>query len=112
MDLLSQRNGEELRSMRQGCDLDLDTSTGTTGKLDEANKLLSLYFIQHCFICHPSDYTVSEDAGIEPRTVATSTLAVRRSNHSARSHPRLHEVQEQNLPKKVYLGTYLIKDEL
>jgi hypothetical protein len=30
---------------------------------------------------------VSEDAGIEPRTVATSTLAVtvRRSNHSARS---------------------------
>ncbi len=25
--------------------------------------------IQHCFICHPSDSTVSEDAGIEPRTV-------------------------------------------
>ncbi len=24
---------------------------------------------------------------IEPRTVATTTLAVRRSNHSARSHP-------------------------
>jgi hypothetical protein len=32
---------------------------------------------------------VSEDAGIEPRTVATTALAVRRSNHSARSHPRL-----------------------
>jgi hypothetical protein len=42
--------------------------------------------IQHCFICRPSDSTVSEDAWIEPRTVATSALAVRRSNHSARSH--------------------------
>jgi hypothetical protein len=39
------------------------------------------YYIQHCFICRPSDFTVSEDAGMEPRTVATSTLAVRRSNH-------------------------------
>ncbi len=29
---------------------------------------------------------MSEDAGIEPRTLATSALAVRRSNHSARSH--------------------------
>jgi hypothetical protein len=28
-----------------------------------------------------------EDAGIEAVTVATSTLAVRRSHHSARSHP-------------------------
>ncbi len=37
--------------------------------------------IQHCFICRPSDSTVSEDAGIEPRTVATSELA--------RSHPLL-----------------------
>ncbi len=41
------------------------------------------YFIQHCFICRPSESTVSEDAGIKPRTVATT--AVRRSNHSARS---------------------------
>jgi hypothetical protein len=40
-----------------------------------------LYCIQHCIICRPSDCTVSEDAGIEPRTVATSALAVRRSNH-------------------------------
>jgi hypothetical protein len=40
---------------------------------------ISMYCIQHCFICHPSDSTVSEDAGIEPRTVAT--LAVRRSNY-------------------------------
>jgi hypothetical protein len=25
-----------------------------------------MYVIQHCFICRPSDSTVSEDAGIEP----------------------------------------------
>jgi hypothetical protein len=31
-----------------------------------------LYFLQHCFICRPSDSTVSEDARIEPGTVATS----------------------------------------
>jgi len=43
------------------------------------------YFIQHWFICRLSDSTVLEDAGIEPRKVATSTLAVRRYNHSARS---------------------------
>jgi hypothetical protein len=34
------------------------------------------------FICRPSDSTVSEDAWIEPRTVATTALAVRRSNPS------------------------------
>jgi hypothetical protein len=47
-----------------------------------------MYCIRHCFICRPSDSTVSEDAKIEPMTVATSTLAVRLSNHSARSHPQ------------------------
>jgi hypothetical protein len=26
------------------------------------------YFFQHCFICSPSDFTVPEDAGIEPLT--------------------------------------------
>jgi hypothetical protein len=45
------------------------------------------YFIQYCFICLPSDYTVSEDAEIELRTVPTLAIAVRRANHSARSHP-------------------------
>jgi hypothetical protein len=30
-----------------------------------------VYVIQHGFFCRPSDSTVSEDAGIEPRTVAT-----------------------------------------
>jgi hypothetical protein len=39
------------------------------------------YNIQPCFICRPSDSTVPTDAGIEPRTVATGALAVRRSNH-------------------------------
>jgi hypothetical protein len=49
-----------------------------------------MYFIQHCFICRPSDSNVSEDAGIEPGTVATSELAVRHSKQLgySRSHPR------------------------
>jgi hypothetical protein len=47
------------------------------------------YCIQHCFICRPSDSTVPTDAGIEPRTAAIGALAVRRSNHLARSHPHL-----------------------
>ncbi len=49
-----------------------------------------MYDIQHCFICRPSDSTVSEDAGIEPRTVATLALTARSSNHSARSHPHFN----------------------
>ncbi len=49
--------------------------------------LLVQYFIQHCFICRPSDSTVSEDDETEPRTVPPLALAVRPSNHSARSHP-------------------------
>jgi hypothetical protein len=40
-----------------------------------------MHCLQYCFICRPSYSTVSEDAGIEPRTVATSALAVRRTNH-------------------------------
>jgi hypothetical protein len=45
-----------------------------------------MYFIQHCFICRPSDSTVSEDAGNEPRTDASLALVVRLSNYSAGSH--------------------------
>ncbi len=45
---------------------------------------LSMYVIQHCFICRPSDSTVSEDVGIKSRIDA---LEARSSNHSARSHP-------------------------
>jgi hypothetical protein len=43
--------------------------------------LIFSYFIQHCFICRPSDSTVPTDAGIEPRTDATGALTVRRSVH-------------------------------
>ncbi len=46
-----------------------------------------MYDIQQCFICCPSVSTVSEDAEIEPRTVATLTLTARRFYHLARSHP-------------------------
>jgi hypothetical protein len=45
-----------------------------------------MYDFQHCFVCRPSHGTVWEDAGFEPRTVATTALPVRRSHHSARSH--------------------------
>jgi hypothetical protein len=40
----------------------------------------------------PLRFTVSEDAGIEPRKVAISALAVRRSSHSATSHPQFNYI--------------------
>jgi hypothetical protein len=46
-----------------------------------------MHDIRHCFIRRRSDSTVSEDAGVEPGTVATTALAVRRSKYTARSHP-------------------------
>jgi hypothetical protein len=59
-----------------------------------------LFHIQHCFIRRRSDSTVSEDARIEPKTVVTTALDVRRSNHSARSqqhpHPLDHRVEDDN----------------
>ncbi len=53
----------------------------------------------------PSDSTVSEDAGIEPRTVETSALAVRRSNHQAIDliHPS-HRVD-----KIAFIRSHLVK---
>ncbi len=48
--------------------------------------LFFMHFVQQCFICCLLDSTVSEDAGIEPRTVATFALACRHSNNTARSH--------------------------
>ncbi len=51
------------------------------GSLLSFKPLKVSYYIQHCFICRPSNFTVPTDAGIEPRTVATGALAVRRSNH-------------------------------
>jgi hypothetical protein len=41
------------------------------------------------YVIRPSDSTVSEDAGIETRTVATLALTATRSNHSVRSRPQL-----------------------
>jgi hypothetical protein len=64
-----------------------------------------MYDIQHCFICHPSDSTVSKDAGIETSTVATTALAARRSNHSARSHPLRKKERKKEERKKVYLSS-------
>ncbi len=46
-----------------------------------------MYFVQHSFICRPLGSTVSEDAGIKPRNVATLAIAVRCSKHLGRSHP-------------------------
>jgi hypothetical protein len=46
-------------------------------------RMFFLYFVQHCFICHPSDSAASGDAGIAPRTFGTLLLAARRSKHSA-----------------------------
>jgi hypothetical protein len=42
-----------------------------------------MYVIRHGFICRSADSTASEDAGIEPKTAATSALEVRHSNHLA-----------------------------
>jgi hypothetical protein len=39
--------------------------------------------INSYYVCRTSDSTVSEDAEIEPRTVATTALAVKRYNHWA-----------------------------
>jgi hypothetical protein len=36
--------------------------------------LFFIFFILHCFICYPSGFNKSENARIEPRTVAMSAL--------------------------------------
>jgi hypothetical protein len=56
--------------------------------LDFFGFFLFMYVVPHCFICRPSGSTVSEDAWIEQRVVATLLLIARRSNHLARSHPQ------------------------
>jgi hypothetical protein len=35
-----------------------------------------MYFIKHCFMCRPSNSTVSEDAGIEPSILRCWVLSV------------------------------------
>ncbi len=83
-----------------------------------------VWYSTHCFICRPLDST-SKDAGIEPRTVATTALAVRRSNHSARSHPqsarshpysaRSHSLQPEpdlESPPRGWLNAILVRRKL
>ncbi len=55
-----------------------------------------MYFIQHSFICCPSDSTVSYDDGLEPRTVATLLMAVRRSFWWAKNTSKFQE--EEKVP--------------
>ncbi len=50
---------------------------------------------------------MSEDAGIEPRTVATTALAVRRPNHSARSNPLIMVVLQDVFYLKIAVRTYI-----
>ncbi len=71
------------------------------------------YFIQQCFICPllGSTVSVSEDAGIEPSTVATTPLAVRRSNHSAKAHPLEVELQSGATFLCVYFFINLIQPQ-
>jgi hypothetical protein len=54
--------------------------------------LILVNFFRHCYIFRPSDSTVSEDAGSEPRSVANLALAVRRSNHSAIDLIQFYEI--------------------
>ena len=67
---------------------------------------LSMYDIQHCFIWRPSDSDVSEDAGIEPRTVVTTALTTRLDliHYSARSHPHSARSHPQSARSHPQLG--------
>jgi hypothetical protein len=74
-----------------------DTNIGYENRTDELkrNRLRGTFldfsfYVRYSTLLHlpPSDSTVPEDAGIDPRTVATTALDVRRSNHLARSHPQ------------------------
>ncbi len=76
-------------------------------KFPKNSSYLNYFFLKGDFCCcffdtlfnTASSATVSEDAGIEPRTVATTTLAVGRSNHSDLRPPwntfkRQEEIQQ------------------
>jgi hypothetical protein len=61
-----------------------------------------MYFVRYCFICRLSDSFVSEDAGIEPRTVAWFDPSILR--HSGITLHRSLLIQRQNIlyPMKKY----------
>jgi hypothetical protein len=97
-----QKRANQEHSLHKGASQLSTCSTQLTG--DILNFFSSKYCIQHCFIRRPSDSTVSEDAKIEPRTAATSALAVRRSNQSARSHPHT-QVPKQSVKNNLTVET-------
>jgi hypothetical protein len=67
------------------------------------------YVSQHCFICRPSNSTVSENVGIKPRNFATLALAVSLlSNHSARSHPQSARSREIKLNGKKLVNSFYV----
>ncbi len=55
----------------------------------DLKKKIFMYVVQHCFIYRPSDSTVSEDAGIELRTVVIFALTTRLDLASRFSSPTL-----------------------
>jgi hypothetical protein len=58
------------------------------------------FYVQYSTLLHlpPSDSTVSEAAGIEPRTVATTALTVRRSI------PTAIDLMDENIPIIAQVG--------
>jgi len=71
-----------------------------------------MYFFQHCFICRPSDSSEWEDAGIEPRKVATSAFAVIRCSHSPTSHPQLGHISSTTRLHLIHTRLHLIHTRL
>ncbi len=65
---------------------------------------LDFIYLHYSTLLHlpPLDSTVSEDAGIEPRTIATLALTVRHSKPSDRSLPFLFAVVFHVPTKKVF----------
>jgi hypothetical protein len=59
-----------------------------------------------------SDSTLSEDAGIEPGTAATSALAVKRFSHSAKSHPQLGYISSTTRLHLIHTRLHLIHSRL
>jgi hypothetical protein len=52
-----------------------------------------MYVIQHCLVFHPSDSTVSKDAGIEPNSTV-ATLGIDSRDALTTFHIRLDLIQD------------------